>query len=407
MKVPKRRLVAAFGIGLAAALIGSGVANADPVVPVGGNAYDRPLHGEGSDTTDPVMNGLAEVLVDGGGNKLIASWDAKSADGFTTRSPANTPAGSNCTYGGNPTPDNAVYVEGRRANGSSNGQKALRDAFNAGPAGPQETNGCLDFARSSSLPSASNLGTLPVNAIPLATDGLAFVRTSASLIPKQLTKAQLQAAYHCAFGNFKNNTNPASATNFKALIPQAGSGTRKDWLSVVGITETDLANGLYPCVTDQADLGPRRAAGDPASNPIQEHDSRAVNNFAVGPVSIAQWIAQKGGAIADVQGAAVMGTIKATGADAAVSYPIQLSATFGNVGVPADNLAATRTVYNVLPRSYMPGGANPNANAILAFADTDADPAVNTSLICQREDVLKKFGLAPIASCGSLAFPVN
>lgn len=407
MKVPKRRLVAACGFGMAAALIGAGVANADPVVPVGGNAYDRPLHGEGSDTTDPVMNGMAEVVVDGSSNKLLASWDAKSADGFTTRSPANTPAGSNCTYTGNPTPDNAVYVEGKRANGSSNGQRALRDAFNAGPAGPQETNGCLDFARSSSLPTTGNLGTLPVNAIPLATDGLAFVRTSSSLIPKQLTKAQLQAAYHCAFGNFKNNSNPASATNFKALIPQAGSGTRKDWLTLVGINETELNNGLYPCVTDQADLGPRRPAGDPNSQPIQEHDSRAVNNFAIGPVSIAQWVAQKGGAIADVQGAAVMGTIKATGTDPIVSYPIQLNSGFGNVGNGTDNVAATRTVYNVLPRAYMPGGATPNANAILAFADTDADPAVNTSLICQREDVLKKFGLSPISSCGSLAFPVG
>lgn len=406
MKVPKRRLAAACGVGLAVAMIGMGVAQADPTVPVGGNAYDRPLHGEGSDTTDYVMGGMAEA-VESGGQKLLASWDAKSSEGFTTRSPANTLPGSNCTYSGNPTPDNAVYVEGKRANGSGNGAKALRDAFNAGPAGPQETNGCLDFARSSSLPSIGNLGTLPVNAIPLATDGLAFVRTSASLIPKQLTKAQLQAAYHCTFGNFKNNTNPASATNFKALIPQAGSGTRKDWLSVVGITEQNLTDGLYPCVTDQADLAQRRPANDPNSQPIQEHDSRAVNNFAIAGVSIAQWIAQKGGAAADVQGAAVMGTIKSTGTDASVTYPIVLNSTFGNVGIPADNLAATRTVYNVLPRAYMPGGATPNANAILAFADTDADPAVNTSLICQREDVLKKFGFAPIASCGSLAFPVN
>lgn len=402
MKVPKRRLVAACGIGLAAALIGSGVANADPVVPVGGNAYDRPLHGGGSDTTDPVMNGLAEV-VENGGQKLLASWDAKSATGYTTRSAANTPVGSNCTFQGNPTPDNAVYAEGFRPNGSSNGQKALRDAFTSG----KSTFGCYDFARSSSLPSASNLGTVGVNAIPLATDGLSFVRTSTSLIPKQLTKAQLQAAYHCAFSNFKNNSNPASATNFKALIPQAGSGTRKDWLTLVGITEADLTNGLYPCVTDQADLGPRRPANDPASNPIQEHDSRAVNNFAIAGVSIAQWIAQKGGAIADVQGAAVMGTIKSTGAEPTVSYPITLNGTFGNVGISADNLAATRTVYNVLPRSIMPGGANPNANAILAFADTNADPNVNTSLICQQEAVLRKFGLAPIATCGSLAFPVN
>lgn len=400
MKVPKRRLAAFLGFGVAAALIGAGVANADPVVPAGGNAYDRPLQGEGSDTIEGVMNALSEVVVDGSNNKIIASWDAKSANGFVSRNPATNP---NCTFQGNPTPDNSVYAEGFRANGSGNGQKALRDAFTSG----KTTNGCLDFSRSSSLASASNLGTVGVYSIPLATDGLTFVRTSASLIPKQLTKAQLQAAYHCAFGNFKISTAPASATNFKALIPQAGSGTRKDWLALVGITEADLTNGLYPCVTDQADLGQRRPANDPNSQPIQEHDSRAVNNFAIGPVSIAQWIAQKGGAMTDVQGAAIMGTIKSTGSDPTVSYPILLNNGYGNVGVPADNLAATRTVYNVVPRSTIDAGAGQNGNAVLAFADTNTDPAVNTSLLCARDDVIKKFGFAPIASCGSLAFPVN
>lgn len=403
MKVPKRRLAAAFGVGLAAVMIGAGVANADPVVPGGGNAYDRPLQGEGSDTIEGVMNGLSEVVVDpnDSSKKLIASWDAKSSTGFTTRNPATN---ANCTYTGNPTPDNAVYAEGKRANGSGNGQKALRDAFTSGSA----TFGCLDFSRSSSAPGASNLGTVGVYGVPLATDGLTFVRTSSSLVPKQLTKAQLQGAYHCSFGNFKNNTNPASATNFKALIPQAGSGTRKDWLNLVGISEADLTAGLYPCVTDQFDLAQRRAASDPNSNPIQEHDSRAVNNFAIGPVSIAQWIAQKGGALTDVQGAAVMGTIKSSAAtDPAVSYPIVLNDTYGDVGVPAENFAGTRTVYNVVPRSTINAGAGQNPIAVLAFVDTDSSPSVNTSLICQRTDIIKKFGFAPIASCGSTTLSVN
>lgn len=404
MKVPKRRLLAILGVGVAAALIGTGVASADPVVPGGGNAYDRPLQGEGSDTIEGVMNALSEVVVDGSSNKLIASWDAKSTTGFTSRSAANTPAGSTCTYTGNPTPDNSVYGHGARANGSGNGQKALRDAFTSG----DTTFGCLDFSRSSSAPGASNLGTVGVYGIPLATDGLTFVRTSASLVPKQLTKSQLQGAYHCTFSNFKNNTNAASATNFKALIPQAGSGTRKDWLALVGITEADLTSGLYPCVTDQFDLAQRRPASDPNSNPIQEHDSRAVNNFAIGPVSIAQWIAQKGGALTDVQGAAIMGTIKSAAAsDPSVSYPILLNDSYGDVGVAADNFAGTRTVYNVLPRSTVNAGAGQNANAVLAFVDTNPDPAVNTSLLCQRSDVIKKFGFTPIASCGSTTLSVN
>lgn len=294
-------------------------------------------------------------------------------------------------------------MNGARANGSGNGQKALRDAFTATP-----TQGCLDFSRSSSLPTTGNLGTVPVYAVPLASDGLTFVRTNGSLIAKQLTKAQLQGAYHCTFGNFKNSTAAASASNFKALIPQAGSGTRKDWLALVGITETDLTNGLYPCVTDQADLAQRRPASDPASNPIQEHDSRSVNNFAIGPVSIAQWVSQKGGAVTDVQGGAVMGTIKSAAAsDPTVSYPISLNPSYGDVGVSADNLAATRTVYNVLPRSTVNAGGGQNLNAVLAFIDTDPSAGTNTSLVCQREDIIKKFGFTPISTCGSTATPVG
>ena len=70
------------------------------------------------------------------------------------------------------------------------------------------------------------------------------------------------------------------------------------------------------------------------------------------------------------------------------------------------HFAATRTVYNVLPTSTMPGGANENADAILAFADTDPG-ATNTSLVCQRSDILTKYGFTPISTCGSTATTVN
>ena len=200
MKVTKRLAAAACGIGVATALIGGSVAHADPTAPPA-NAFDRPLHGEGSDTTEEVMNGLSEVVVDGSGNKLIASWNAKGTSGFTTRSAANTPAGSNCTYTGNPTPDSS-YVEGARANGSGIGQRALRDAFTAA----HPTLGCLDFSRSSSLPSAGNLGTVQVAAIPLATDAQTFAISKTSVIPRQLTKAQLQGIYHCTFGGSGRST---------------------------------------------------------------------------------------------------------------------------------------------------------------------------------------------------------
>ncbi len=376
MKVSKRLIAAACGLGVAASLIGVSVANADPNPLAGSNL--RPLQGEGSDTTEEVMNGLAEVVVDGSNNKLIASWNAKGSTGFQTRA-------SGCNYIGNN--GESSYVEGRRANGSGSGQQALRDAFTSG----KTTFGCLDFARSSSAPTAGNLGTVQVKALALATDSLTFAVNRATVIPRQLTKQNLIDAYHCNFGGFTSGA-------WKALIPQAGSGTRSSWLSKVGLTEADLTNpASLPCVTDQADLGTRGG-----SNPIQEHDLRSLNSTSIAPVSVAQWVSMMGGGVdTDVRGASMLGTIKAsTGTIPEVSYPIGLNTSYGNLTGTSDDFAATRTVYNVLPTSILTGGADANATAISVFEDTDPG-AANTSLICQRTDVLLKYGFAPIATCGT------
>jgi len=386
MKVSKRLVAAACGLGVATSLIGVSVASADPT-PLPGNA--RPLQGVGSDTTEEVMNGLAEVVVDGSSNKLISSWNAKGSAAFSTRaSSATEVAGADCAFTGNN--GESAYLEGRRPNGSGSGQQALRDSFIAS-GGSDEIFGCLDFARSSSTPSAGNLGTLQVKALALATDSLTFALNRATVIPRSLTKQNLVDAYHCNFGGFTTGA-------WKALIPQAGSGTRSSWLGKVGLTEADLAPaGSFPCVTDQADGGARGGA-----NPLQEHDLRTLNTTSIAPVSVAQWVSMMGGAVSDLRGPSMLGTIKAsTGAIPEVSYAIGLNTTYGNLAGTTDDFAATRTVYNVVPTSTLTGGANANTNAILVFEDTNADPAINTSLVCQRSDVIQKYGFAPIATCGT------
>lgn len=375
MKVSHRFVAAACGLGVAASLIGVSVANADPN-PLPGNA--RTLQGAGSDTTEEVMNGMSEVVVDGSNNKLISSWNAKGSSGFQTRT-------TGCTYVGNN--GESSYVEGRRANGSGAGAQALRDAFTSG----KSTFGCLDFARSSSSPSAANLGTVSVKAVALATDSLTFAVSRATILPRQLTKQNLIDAYHCNYGGFTSNS-------WKALIPQAGSGTRSTWLGKVGLTEADLTNpAALPCVTDQSDLGTRGG-----SNPLQEHDLRTLNSTSLAPVSVAQWVSMMGGGVdTDLRGASMLGTIKATGTDPELSYPIALNTSFGNLVGTADDFASTRTVFNVVPTSTLTGGANANPTAISVFEDTNPDPAVNTSLLCQRADIIQKYGFAPIATCGT------
>jgi len=377
MKVPQRLIVAACGIGVAISLIGFGSANADPTGSPAGNL--RPLQGEGSDTTEEVMNGMSDVVLDGSGNKMISSYNAKGSTAFQTRA-------SGCNYLGNN--GESTYTEGTRANGSGNGQKALRDAFTVGTA----TNGCLDFSRSSGAASAANLGTVTVKQIDLATDSLTFALNRATVIPRQLTKQQLVDAYHCTFGGFSNGT-------WHALIPQAGSGTRSSWLGKVGLTEADLTNpASLPCVTDQSDLGTRGG-----THPLQEHDLRSVGSTSIAPVSVAQWVSMMGGgAPNDVRGSSMLGTIKAsTGTIPEVSYPISLNTGFGNLVGTTDDFAGTRTVYNIVPSSTLTGGSAPKAESILVFEDTNPDPAINTSLLCQHPEVIQKFGFAPIASCGT------
>lgn len=388
MKVSKRFALAIAGVSAAGTLLGAGVATADPSAPPT-NAYDRPLHGVGSDTTDLVMNGLAEAIVGDHDNnpatpdqKLIASWDAKSSAGFKTRA-------TGCDYTGNPTPDSA-YVVGARPNGSGNGQKALRDAFTPGTV----VENCVDFSRSSSNPSAGNLGGVEVRAVEMATDSLGFALNRATSIPRQLTRQNLYDIYHCTFGGFTGAT-PAR----RALIPQAGSGTRSSWLSMVGLTEANLAvAGALPCVSDQADGGARGGA-----NPLQEHDLRFIKPTQIAPVSVAQWISQMGGsAPSDQRGASMLGSIIQT--NGIVGHPMELSATFGPAETITQGAAAklTRTVYNAIPTKRGDATHTPVSNplAALVFLDTDPGPA-NTSLLCQRADVIKKFGFAPIASCGT------
>src|SRR5262245_64914811 len=83
MKGIKRLAVAAAGIAVATSFIGSGIAHADPADP---QPPFRALQGEGSDTTEGVMNALSERITNHGTNtKLIASFNALGATGFTTR----------------------------------------------------------------------------------------------------------------------------------------------------------------------------------------------------------------------------------------------------------------------------------------------------------------------------------
>ena len=380
MKKQIRFAAVVLGLGMASTLAGMGAAQADPATP---QPPYRALQGSGSDSTEAVMNGLAEAVKDGSGNPLIASYNALGTSGFQTR------ATSNCVYQGNPTP-NSSYVEGFRANGSGNGRRALTDAFTSG----KTTFGCLDFARSSNIGNAQP--SLPLSYVPFAQDSLAFAVTNTSNFSRQLSYQDIKDIYHCTYPG----TTGVSPT-LKALIPQAGSGTRGSVLGIVGLTEADLTNAsAFPCVSDQ-----KSRTGRGGNNPIEEHYANVLDNNSILLMSVAQYIAQSEGTMADVRGRAVLGAITDGTGTGVPSYPMLMNPSYGTVSGNATlNFPALRQVYNAVPNKVLNSGDPAyNPTAVQVFVDTDPSTGVNTSLLCAQSSVISKYGFGLLPNCGQVA----
>jgi ABC-type phosphate transport system substrate-binding protein len=288
--VNKRKIaIAAVGVaGLLTGTVCAGVAVADP----SGPPTYRQLAGVGSDTTQGVMNGLANSITING-TKVIGSYDAVGSANITTKDPATTPG---CTIA--------------RPNGSGAGRTALLNSL-------QANNGCLDFSRSSSLNlSAASPG---LTYVPFAVDAVSYAITPTSTVPRKLTLPDLKAIYHCD----PNYVGSAPNYSLTVYLPQSGSGTRSFWESTMGITDADVVAGVYPCIKDTKN-----------GSPVEEHDGRVLDDKSIAPFSIAQYDAQSSQTIADVRGRAILGTID----DLA---PNTLNSNFG----------VKRDVYNVIPTS--------------------------------------------------------
>jgi hypothetical protein len=263
VKFPKSWAVAA-GVGLVAmAMFTSAPAQADPV----GTPTFRALAGVGSDTTERVMNALSDVIVDGSGTKIIASYDATGSATIQTQSP--------------------VACSIARPNGSGAGRTALLASLNA-------ADGCLQFSRSSSLNIAASTPSLTY--IPFGLDGMSFAVRSDSNVPRGLTTADLQSAYTCGLMPF-----------VVPVLPQAGSGSRSFWLGKMNVTETQIAAGTYPClVPTGTTVNGVPGTGRPY---VQENDARSLKVDELMPFSVGLFNVQSSGVITDVRGLAVLGTI--------------------------------------------------------------------------------------------------
>lgn len=274
VKFAKRAAIVVGTATLGVAVV-TGTAQADP--PTG---VHRTVVGVGSDTTQDVINGLANGT--GTDQILDPNPTQPSSDGLLIASYDATPAGTVKTRD--------VGCTITRPDGSGAGVNALRADITAG-------THCIDFARSSSGPNATGQFTF----IPFGVDAVTAAVKSGSTLPTNLTfsttattnalKAQfdLNRVYNC----LDTNGNPLAAGVFPTingktvhpLVPQNGSGTRKFWASTLGFNATTLPS----CVSDVAKNGAQ----------VQEHNGNALQRTIatdssedVMPFSIAQHIAQ-------------------------------------------------------------------------------------------------------------------
>ncbi|MEU7525175.1 substrate-binding domain-containing protein [Saccharothrix sp. NPDC042600] len=276
----KRLLCAAFAALAAAALVAS-PAQADPT----GTPTYRDIAVVGSDTTQTVMNGLADaVTVDG--VKRLGSYDARGSETIKTKE-------TGCVI--------------TRPASSGAGVTALVASLEAG-------DGCVQAARTSSNNSANYAGK-NLTYVPFAVDAMTYAVRGDSTLSKKLTTAQLKSIYNC--------TAPGSGTNFKPLLPQFGSGSRDFFLKQLGLSNTANFTTQFPCVSDV----------DVNGEPIQEHVGTYLTDTKhILPYSIAVYLSQVYGTAPAAQGKAVLATFNGIA-------PSQLNtaSTF------------KRDVYNVIP----------------------------------------------------------
>jgi ABC-type phosphate transport system substrate-binding protein len=263
---------AIFGVALTGALA-TVPATAEPV----SNSYAI----VGSDTLEDVVNGLVNGTGISGasfrstvGGSTLGSFDA-------TGNPCIITKPSGIRFG--------------RPNGSGDGVKALSRSID----GANYTSGTttcpdnanrvitdqVDIARSSSGATANENGELLY--VPFGRDAIAYAYHSGSTATgiTTLTKAQLTSIFQCSVRDLGGVT-------VTPVIPQAGSGTRKDFLGKLGITD----NASLPTVARGGCL----VEG-------QEHDGNSLPGAnSIMPMSASRWIAMQTGATQSKIGSAVI-----------------------------------------------------------------------------------------------------
>ncbi|WP_328914173.1 MULTISPECIES: Ig-like domain repeat protein [unclassified Streptomyces] len=299
-KRPTAAIVAVLTAAIAAGtLTVAGPAVADPKPGTFGTYV-----GVGSDTTQDVLNALAGSVLPN-----VASYDATGSATIKTR---------------------ANGVDFTRPNGSGAGQKALSASLigDKDPSGTANIAGQVDFARSSGAPSTA--GTTLIY-IPFGRDAVGYVAKGDFL--KNLTPTQLKEIY-------SGSVVSVAGHPVRPFIPQSSSGTRKFFLSAIGVTN------LGSNVKETTDGG--KTVEENQANDIVLQDGDLV------PFSAASWIAQNNLTAPDrsstaAQAGAFIGSVD-LGTGTPVSPVVKgADGKLSPAGTFFDDPTFGRDVYNVVP----------------------------------------------------------
>jgi len=361
--VNKSKFVAvSAALGLAATLFATApAANAEPVA-------NGPVV-VGSDTLQDVLNALTNGTTISGGN---------------VRSTAGTaPAANFDAYGSTTIQPKSLGKIFGRPNGSSDGVKALSRSIDgapytsATPGSPANVviTSQVDVARSSAGATVNATGALRY--IPFGRDALTYAHSGGTnAVFENIDQATLKGLYECTISQ-------VGGTTIIPIVPQAGSGTRKDWMSKVGVTEASMKEvSEGGCV----EVG-------------QEHDTQKLSDGrpfpanAITAMSAAQWVAQNTGAGVDRRGAGILVGSPIAGTPAVTGTGTSM---VPNAAYYADSHWG-RDTYIVVENARVTAGDAKYDAGLADLVSTVGQKLGNTgTLSSQAGSVKKKFGfLAP------------
>ena len=373
----KKVTAIAAGLGVAATLIAmapTAQAHTEEPAPAG------TFVAVGSDTLESVVAALAD------GTHVTGAYVRSTANG--------TPFASFNATNATGVVDNIVLKAGgptlKRPNGSGNGVLALSRSIDGAAYNGVTITGQVDIARSSSAPAGNmidnNAGELAY--VPFARDALTYAYKGSDAKLANLDDATLKLIYQCdatTLAALKDGAN-----DLIPVLPQNGSGSRKDFLKAIGLTEGQQGS----CVRYGQEHDTRTIDKLPAGTGTEAFPANAIT-----PISAAQWVSQNTGAAEDRRGAGVklgspLAGVPAVNGTGATAEP--------NAAYYANNKWGRDTFLVAEYARVVPGvdGAKYDAKLanLLGFTGSKLSSAQSV-LPSQAGAVKKKFGfLAPSSS---------